>query len=173
MRSSQVPNQKRRRREQLYVFFILESPLNDGLNYSSPRFIISHCILIKCRFKSFFNLTMTYRLDSDLARPYGWFSPLQSPDPPNSRQQPKEFQGSDNLKRNPPMPEVSWVRPTSPSKELQNKLGLLKKPKLVAWMASNCDTHSDREDYVDQLKKHIKVVFQKLMSISLVFSFDL
>ena len=26
------------------------------------------------RFNSFFNLTMTYRLDSDLVRPYGWFS---------------------------------------------------------------------------------------------------
>ena len=39
-RSFKVPNQKRRRREQLYVFFILESPLNDGLNYSNPRFIM-------------------------------------------------------------------------------------------------------------------------------------
>ena len=170
MRSSKVPNQKRRRREQLYVFFILESPLNDGLNYSNPRFIINHCISSTCRFKSFFNLTMTYRRDSDLVRPYGWISPLQTP--PNSLQQPTEFQRSENLKRNPPTPEVSWLTPTSPSQELQRALGRLKKPKLVAWIASNCDTHSDREDFVEQLKKHIKVVFLQPSPFSLVFKVD-
>ena len=159
MRSSKVPNQKRRRREQLYVFFILESPLNDGLNYSNTRFIINHCISSTCRFKSFFNLTMTYRRDSDLVRPYGWISPLRNP--PNSLQQPTEFHPSENLKRNPPTPKVSWLTPTSPSQELQRALGRLKKPKLVAWIASNCDTHSDREDFVEQLRKHIKVVFQQ------------
>ena len=30
------------------------------------------------RFNSFFNLTMTYRLDSDLVCPYGWFSPKRA-----------------------------------------------------------------------------------------------
>ena len=30
------------------------------------------------RFNSFFNLTMTYRLDSDLVRPYGWFYPKRA-----------------------------------------------------------------------------------------------
>jgi len=122
-----VPNQMRRRKEQLYVFFILESPLNDGLNYSNHRF------------NSFFNLTMTYRLDSDLVRPYGWFYPKRA------------------LHHNAKNPELPWLNPTVPSQELQAALKELKKPKLVAWIASNCDTHSDREDYVTELKKHIQV----------------
>ena len=90
---------------------------------------------------------MTYRLDSDLVRPYGWFSPLQIPD------------DYDSNEMNPPIQELSWLTPTAPSPQLQMALKRLKKPKLVAWIASNCDTHSDREDYVQQLKKHIEVVF--------------
>ena len=54
-------------------------------------------------------------------------------------------------------PELPWLNPTVPSQELQAALKELKKPKLVAWIASNCDTHSDREDYVTELKKHIQV----------------
>ena len=55
-------------------------------------------------------------------------------------------------------PELPWLNPTVPSQELQAALKELKKPKLVAWIASNCDTHSDREDYVKELKKHIQVI---------------
>ena len=56
-------------------------------------------------------------------------------------------------------PELPWLNPTVPSQELQAALKELKKPKLVAWIASNCDTHSDREDFVKELKKHIQVFF--------------
>ncbi len=31
------------------------------------------------------------------------------------------------------------------------------KPKLVAWIVSNCDTRSDREDYVRELRKFVHV----------------
>jgi len=103
---------------------------------------------------------MTYRLDSDLHRPYGWFSPLQSP--PKPFHQPKKLQGYDYSKMNPPMQKFSWLTPTAPSSQLQIALKRLEKPRLVAWLASNCDTHSDREDYVEQLRKHIEVdVFGK------------
>ena len=55
-------------------------------------------------------------------------------------------------------PELPWLNPTVPSQELQAALKELKKPKLVAWIASNCDARSDREDYVTELKKHIHLV---------------
>ena len=42
---------------QRYIFFLLESPVNDNLDYS--------------RFAGFFNWTMTYRRDSDIVAAYG------------------------------------------------------------------------------------------------------
>ena len=45
----QVPSQERRKSNQRYVFFLMESPLNDGLNYTNKRstksFLI--CIFLK------------------------------------------------------------------------------------------------------------------------------
>ena len=34
---------------------------------------------------------------------------------------------------------------------------LAKRPKAVAWIVSHCDTESDRENYVRELKNHIQV----------------
>ena len=36
-------------------------------------------------------------------------------------------------------------------------LNLAKRPKAVAWIVSHCDTESDRESYVRELKNHIQV----------------
>ena len=144
----------------------MESPLNSGLNYSNPRFIIfctSFNIYKMFRFKDFFNLTMTYRLDSDLVRPYGWFSLLQNTSKPLRK--PNKIQDSSKAKIIHPIQEISWLTPTAPSEEVRTAVKLLEKPKLVAWMASNCATHSDREDYVEQLKKHIKVFFNNVVLI--------
>ena len=33
-----VPNQQKRGKKQTYVFFLMESPLNDGLNYTNKRY---------------------------------------------------------------------------------------------------------------------------------------
>jgi len=121
----QVPSQERRQRNQVYVFFLMESPLNDGLNYTNKRF------------HNFFNWTMTYRMDSDIPRPYGWISE----------------------KRNPtfyPSEVKTWMsaRPLHPE-DRRNRTH--PKSKMVAWIASNCNTHSNREDYVEILKKYIPV----------------
>ena len=35
----QVPSQERRKENQVYVFFLMESPLNDGLNYTNKRLL--------------------------------------------------------------------------------------------------------------------------------------
>ena len=80
---------------------------------------------------------MTYRLDSDFPQPYGWFSPMA---------QPSLFS-----------PHHTWLKPTSPSRAIKARLEKLPKPRLAAWIVSNCGTHSKREDYVEELKKHIKV----------------
>jgi len=121
----QVPSQQRRKSDQRYVFFLMESPLNDGLNYTNKRF------------HNFFNWTMTYRLDSDIPRPYGWFTENDSP----------QFY--------PPI-ELPWRQPQPLTKVQKYKYAHPKK-KLVAWIVSNCNTHSNREDYVELLKKHIQV----------------
>jgi hypothetical protein len=34
----QVPNQKRRKQHQRYVFFSLESPFHDGVDFNNPRY---------------------------------------------------------------------------------------------------------------------------------------
>ena len=48
-------------------------------------------------------------------------------------------------------------QPSSSVKTIQDRVRDLPKPKLVAWVVSNCKTPSKREDYVDELQKHIPV----------------
>ena len=81
---------------------------------------------------------MTYRLDSDIPRPYGWFTDKNSP---------RQFF---------PPSSLAWRQPTALSEARKRKYQH-PKPKLVAWIVSNCNTHSNREDYVELLKKHIQV----------------
>ena len=105
----------RRSLEQRYIYFLLESPAHDHLDYT--------------RFSGFFNWTMTYRRDSDVFAPYGNFRQLS--------------------------------KPTSVA-HIVEKMRALPKSKLVAWVVSNCVTASKREEYVNELKKHVPVdVFGK------------
>ena len=103
----------------------MESPLNDGLNYTNKRF------------HNFFNWTMTYRTDSDIYRPYGWLSRHDTP-------------------LLPPTAPVSMPWKTPPPLESMTSMTSTK-TKLIAWIVSNCDTHSNREDYVEILKKYVPV----------------
>ena len=48
-------------------------------------------------------------------------------------------------------------QPTSSVKTILNRVRGLPKPKLVAWVVSNCNTNSKREDYVSELQKLIPV----------------
>ena len=48
---------------QRYIMFDLESPLFGPMSK---------------KFNNYFNWTMTYRLDSDFTRAYGWFKPISS-----------------------------------------------------------------------------------------------
>ncbi|XP_023343821.1 alpha-(1,3)-fucosyltransferase C [Eurytemora carolleeae] len=125
----QVPNPARRKTNQKYIFYSLESPLNDGLDLNNHRL------------KSFFNWTMSYRIDSDIYLPYGYVSEKES--------------GSVLAPYPPKWPNSSVVRsmPVLPPKWRQHQ----DKRKLVSWVVSNCKTHSKREEYVEELRRFIPV----------------
>jgi len=74
-----------------------------------------------------FNWTMTYRRDSDIYHPYGRV---------------------EKVLKSPSSPSSKSSRKLSPS---------VPKPKLVAWVVSNCYTHSNRESYVLELENYIPV----------------
>ena len=48
------------------------------------------------------------------------------------------------------------TKPTS-VETIPNRVRDLPKPKLVAWVVSNCKTPSKREDFVSELQKHVPV----------------
>ena len=98
----------------------------------------------------FFNWTATYRDDSDLQRPYGWIDAIDAP-----LQYAPQWRENQNLWQSRPFDKGEFVE-TLPQRP-QKFRDLAKKPKLVAWIVSNCRTNSNREDYVEKLKQYIKV----------------
>ncbi len=84
-------------------------------------------------YKAKFNWTMTYRKNSDIQLFYGRITPKAS----------KVQLWPENNK--------ALLVPTLQRNFTANKT------KLVAWMASKCVTHSRREDYVKELRKHLQV----------------
>ena len=81
---------------------------------------------------------MTYRKDSDIAAPYGWIVPIDQPAL-------GPFQ-------------TTFNQPTKLADLRKDFVGDIKvKKKLVAWIVSNCDTDSEREKYVEELRKYIPV----------------
>ena len=66
---------------------------------------------------------MTYRLDSDLPRPYGWLSAAGG--------------GRD--------PVIRWQPVIPTPQHIMERVLRQPKTKMVAWMASNCNTHSNRQ----------------------------
>lgn len=126
-----IPDQSKRRPEQLYIVHYMESPQR-----SVARGHHSNV------FPNMFNLTMSYRLDSDIVWPYGrvydkvtkhQVAPSQDTNlwkPVN-----KNFKASEGL------------RNTVDSKR-----------KLIAWVVSNChDDPSERWEMVQSLNKTIQV----------------
>nr|CAD7400505.1 unnamed protein product [Timema poppensis] len=117
-----------RKPHQRYVLFLLEPP---GTYLSNLKDL-----------PNFFNWTMTYRHDSDIYRPYGYFRPLN---------------GSSKMV-DPRETPVRWKQPTMSSDALEEYLNLSKrKTKLVAWFVSKCRTQGKREEFVEDLKKYVQV----------------
>lgn len=80
----------------------------------------------------YFDLLANYRRDSDLFVPYGRIVASAN----NNKH--KAYGGGS---RSGKLSMGSWVQKILP----------------IAWMVSNCNTQSRREDYVDELSKHIQV----------------
>ena len=98
----------------------------------------------------FFNWTATYRDDSDLQRPYGWIEPKEKP----FIYAPKWKEVSAHWKEHP-FDKVEYIKTLPQTPESFRKLA--ERPKLVAWIVSNCHSNSNREDYVKELRKYIPV----------------
>lgn len=104
---------------------------------------------------AFFNWTMTFKWNSDIPRPYGWFQPKLktglSATAPNDLSYalppPREWIAYDERAFLQTLPS----RPASFRALATNRTGK------VAWIVSHCHTDSLREDYVHQLKRYIQV----------------
>ncbi|KAG7201154.1 hypothetical protein KM043_003945 [Ampulex compressa] len=119
--------------KQWYVYVSLESPSNRPLT--------------NALYEDYFNLTMTYRLDSDILLPYGIIV------------------DSKNDEMIAPSMKVDWkalendTGTTEAEDEEPSALsGLVKgKRKPVTWFVSNCPAQSGRLEYVKELSRHIGV----------------
>ncbi|XP_076245529.1 alpha-(1,3)-fucosyltransferase C isoform X2 [Calliopsis andreniformis] len=117
--------------QQWYVFVNLESPVNRPL---ADQF-----------YENFFNLTMTYRLDSDIVWTYGVIRDLNT----------------DEVVA--PLPNTVWTSFNNRTdraedvwdKSLWDTIRGKKKP--VLWFVSNCYARSGRGSYVKELSKYIEV----------------
>ncbi|XP_052744653.1 alpha-(1,3)-fucosyltransferase C isoform X2 [Bicyclus anynana] len=106
---------------QKYVYFNMESAVN-----------IPVC---KDIYEDFFNLTATYRLDSDIPIPYIQVKNTEG-----------EVIG--------PKPEMDWVVGGSVDENLAMRLK--NKTKAVAWFVSNCRSRNNRREYVNNLQKALE-----------------
>lgn len=124
------PNQKLRKQSQRYVMMLKECPLRDYTNFE----LLS----------DFFNWTMTYRLKSDIPFPYGRILPLTQNGESRNVEKPWRAFNFTSFQK------TLTKRPTA-------FFSLAQRPKLVAWIVSNCRTHSEREKYVKELSKYVNV----------------
>uniref|UniRef100_A0A915D296 Fucosyltransferase n=1 Tax=Ditylenchus dipsaci TaxID=166011 RepID=A0A915D296_9BILA len=100
----------------LKVFFIAESPYNSGSQYKSLP-------------ANYFNLSISYRRNSDIFLPYDSFQPI--------------------------IPMVTDPQDIWQPEEVENKIK--GKTKMLLQFVSNCKTSSGREKYVEQLKKFVEI----------------
>ncbi|XP_046802714.1 alpha-(1,3)-fucosyltransferase C-like [Lucilia cuprina] len=116
--------------QQLYVFALMESPCATEHSLSNER--------------NFYNLTMTYRMDSDILWPYNWFADKET----GMRIIPAEY------------PQWRSV----PDSYNDTTIWQLwpHKTEMAAWFVSHCKTQSRREKLAKILRKYIEVdVFGK------------
>ncbi|GBP51729.1 Alpha-(1,3)-fucosyltransferase C [Eumeta japonica] len=119
-----------RSQHQLYVFMTLES---------------TRRTLIPERFRYFYNVTLTYRLDSDVPWPYFIVRDRES--------------GA----RIAPGPRVLWREPSSPPLDRADwrftleRIRAKAQPARAAWFVSNCHSDSAREEFARELGEHMTV----------------
>ncbi|XP_018368722.1 PREDICTED: alpha-(1,3)-fucosyltransferase C [Trachymyrmex cornetzi] len=128
MNDYEVP--QKRKTTQFYVYVNLESPANRKVHQKYQR--------------NFFNLTMTYRLDSDILWTYMIVEDVKN----------GEFVA--------PSKDVDWSafqNHTRDAEEVSSAIldTIRGKSKPVSWLVSNCYAKSGRLEYVKELSKHIDV----------------
>uniref|UniRef100_A0A0A1XS94 Fucosyltransferase n=1 Tax=Zeugodacus cucurbitae TaxID=28588 RepID=A0A0A1XS94_ZEUCU len=118
---------RQRASNQLYVFAQLESPEHTWHNLNAER--------------NFYNLTMSYRLDSDIVWSYNVVKMISS----------RQIVAPT---RDPiwPSVDVSWTQ-----SDADLFLSIERKRKMAAWFVSNCKVPSKREALVKALQAHIQV----------------
>lgn len=115
----------RRSSKQLYIFAVMEPP-------GETKHILSNE-------NNFYNLTMTYRLDSDILWPYKWIMDKET----EMRIAPAEFPQwrKQSLNVSDVIPKKLWPHKT----------------KFAAWFVSHCNTLSGREILIKQLQQYIDI----------------
>lgn len=119
------PIPKRRSWKQLYVFALVEPP-------GETKHILSDE-------NNFYNLTMTYRMDSDILWTYNWFVDRET----GLRMLPTEYPQWRTVANNYNDTLLWELWPY--------------KTKMAAWFVSHCETLSRREKLVEELQKYIEV----------------
>lgn len=133
-----------RRPHQRFIYMTMESPLSSSSSYYQPR---------KPTDDLLFNWTMTYRRDSDLPRPYGFFQPHgQEKHSHHNHYYPVQWEPPVFL----PYDQVLFLQRILSTKS-QTFHRLAERPKKVAWIVSRCDSPSRREAYVAKLSDYIQV----------------
>jgi len=127
---------------QRFIFFMMESQ--------------SYPILKLEEMNHFFNWTMTFRWDSDIPRPYGWFEKKTTTiEVEDLRHRSSHLFYPHKHETWIPYDEEKFLR-SLPSRP-KTFHDLARRPGKIAWIVSKCDTHSRREDYVYHLRKYIQV----------------
>ena len=130
---------------QRFVYMTMESPFSYNLGTIYPN--------------NFFNWTMTYRQDSDVPRPYGFFQPRSELATGQNRGNTHYYYPIQWTRQQEPFVDydidhfIQHVLPQKPQTFHQ----LAERPKKVAWIVSRCESPSRREDYVAELSKYIPV----------------
>ena len=100
---------------------------------------------------------MTYRHDSDVAIPLGRI--IRKMSPSDLKDYPRKVHpfnvSEEQIRFN--QSEVLRLISSENSSEIDNWKEWAKRPRMIAWVVSHCDTKSKREHYVDELKKHVQV----------------
>ena len=102
----------------LFVFFSEEPPEGSLMNAEVFKDDI---------FQGFFNATISYRIASDVYRPYGAF-----------------------IEKTTGKQPLNWKMPTST--QPKNRISLKSRTKDIAWVVSHCETVNLREKYAQKLK---------------------
>ncbi|XP_008554692.1 alpha-(1,3)-fucosyltransferase C isoform X1 [Microplitis demolitor] len=119
---------------QRYIYFSWESPVSRPLN--DHEFVLN---------PNFYNWTMSYRLDSDIRRPYGQVRDIES----------------NKIIAPPRDPDgvVKWRLPHDDKYiPTEDEMLIIKgKKKMAAWFVSHCETNSQREILVNNLQQYFEI----------------